>query len=86
MKLKTIILLQGLQRNNQCFKKALLVLKDDSDFDSALAFMKTWNQNNDSPLPDYEVEACVRSAKNTIDNKDESIQLILSQSQNQYSK
>ena len=62
-------------RNNQCFKKALLVLKDDSDFDSASAFMKTWNQNNDSPLPDYEVEACVRSAKNTIDNKDESIQL-----------
>ena len=57
-------------RNNQCFKTACLVYKDNRDFDSTLAFMRTWNQNNNPPLPDFEVVACVKSAKNTIDNDD----------------
>jgi putative DNA primase/helicase len=63
------------ERNNQCFKKACLVLKHDNNLDSALLFMKTWNQLNEEPLPESEVETCVRSAKNAVDNHDESITL-----------
>jgi P4 family phage/plasmid primase-like protien len=58
-------------RNNECFKTACNLFEHQGlDFDSGLAFMKTWNGMSANPLSDSEVETVVKSAWNRIETKD----------------
>ncbi|MBT4325928.1 MAG: hypothetical protein HOD60_03330 [Candidatus Nitrosopelagicus sp.] len=59
------------ERNNECFKTACnLFEKQELDFESGLAFMKTWNGMSVKPLDEKEVETVVKSAWARIDNKE----------------
>jgi len=58
-------------RNNQCFKTACHFFQKQEDYESGLNFIKIWNNLSENPLPDPEIEATVKSAWNTITNKEE---------------
>jgi len=58
------------ERNTECFKTSCnLFEKEKLDFDSGLVFMKTWNRMSKKPLEESEVITTVKSAWNTINNK-----------------